>query len=975
MVDGTLEDITEDLAARLVAADPNDPEALADLAEGFRSIEEGDVPCGDVAPETLTAVVEALEAAASGQGGDADAALMAATCVVTALQDVARNQRASDGDESQSRPDHVEPQTASTDNDDTGPDAPTGPAELCHPTSLPDNIDAAIFTEFLDGQGPALDEMEVQILAVEKGEDGDALAAVKRALHTLKGEAGLLGLEDVERLCHAAEDMLVDSEPADAAGQLLAVTDWLRSAFDCYSGAGPAPAPVESLTASLQAASSHDEQDPDQEQAQTLPQQDESVEAKAPEPEVAEPATRNLLDDDVELLGDFVAEADEHLEASDMHLLTLETEPDDEEAMNAVFRAFHTIKGLAGFMDLGQVQTLSHKAESLLDLARKGELVLAGAAIDTVFDSVDMLKKLVLDVRTALTGDGMMTERSDIAGLLSRLDAIAAGDAPSDSAPLPPVAPGMKVGEILVEAGKVTEEEVEAALEQQQSPPAARDVGDIVLEAAMASRKQVEAARAQNDEDPDGPDLAELLLSDGAIDEQEAEAARLRAQESPRPPKIGQQLAKHTQVSPKEVARAVRSQKSASRQSAVRVREAVRVDAERLDRLVETIGEMVIAESMVSQSVDLRNASSAQLARQLDQLDKITRGLQEIGMSLRMVPIQPTFQKMARLVRDLAKKGQKRVDFVMSGEETELDKTVVDRIGDPLVHMVRNAVDHGVESPEQRRAAGKPETGRVELRAFHKGGNIFIELEDDGKGLDREAILAKAKERGMIDERSTLSDREIFNLIFEAGFSTAQKVTDLSGRGVGMDVVRRNIEALRGQVEIRSEKGKGSTFSIRLPLTLAIIDGMVIRVGAERYIIPMLSILQSIRPGESELSTVLQRGEMMKVQGNLIPLLRLSKLFNIEGAEEDLTKALVVVVEDDGRQVGLVTDELLGQQQIVIKALGEDMRTIPGLAGGAIMPDGRVGLILDVGGIAKLAKDADRIPVGAAEAETVPVLA
>jgi len=370
------------------------------------------------------------------------------------------------------------------------------------------------------------------------------------------------------------------------------------------------------------------------------------------------------------------------------------------------------------------------------------------------------------------------------------------------------------------------------------------------------------------------------------------------------------------------------------------------------------IGELVIAESMVSQSEELRELNSTKLARHLSQLDKITRELQEMATSLRMVPLRSTFQKMARLVRDLAKKSGKPVEFVMTGEDTELDKSVVDKIGDPLVHMVRNAVDHGIEvSPEERRKRGKPPVGRIELRAFHKGGNIHIEIEDDGRGLDCEAILAKARERGLVREGDSLSEREIFNLIFQPGFSTAKVVTDVSGRGVGMDVVKRNIEALRGQIEIQSEPGKGSVFSIRLPLTLAIIDGMVVRVGAERYIVPTLNIVRSVRPRPQDLSTVLHRGEMLSLQGELIPLFRLAELFEIEGAQQDPTEGLVVVVEDEGRQIGLLTDELVGQQQIVIKTLGEALQGVRGISGGAIMPDGRVGLILDVGGLIRLASE------------------
>jgi len=321
-----------------------------------------------------------------------------------------------------------------------------------------------------------------------------------------------------------------------------------------------------------------------------------------------------------------------------------------------------------------------------------------------------------------------------------------------------------------------------------------------------------------------------------------------------------------------------------------------------------------------------------------------------------MVPVRATFQKMARLVRDLAKKSGKPVRFVMTGEDTELDKTVVDKIGDPLVHMVRNAVDHGLEAtPSERARVGKVETGQIELRAFHRGGNIYIEIQDDGRGLNRDAIIAKARERGLLKEGETLPDRELNNLIFNPGFSTAKKITDVSGRGVGMDVVKRNIEALRGQVEIRTEQGRGSTFSIRLPLTLAIIDGMVVRVGTERYIIPTLSIVRTIQPRPDELATVIRRGEMLTLQGQLIPLFRLNRLFNVDNARTKPEESLIVVVEDDRRQTGIMVDELLGQQQIVIKSLGEALRGTPGVAGGAVMPDGQIGLILDIAGLVRLA--------------------
>ncbi len=599
-----------------------------------------------------------------------------------------------------------------------------------------------------------------------------------------------------------------------------------------------------------------------------------------------------VLEGDPELLADFVTEATEHLDAADMHLLTLESEPDNDEALNAVFRAFHTIKGVAGFLALEEIGSLAHEAENLLDRARKGELVLAGGAIDVTFDAVDALKNLIETVHSCLRKGEPMPSDESLPGLLARIKAASSGQLPAEQVSVT-AEPDKKVGEILVEQGAATKESVEAALEEQAADPEHH--------------------------------------------------------------KLGEQLVREGTVSAKDVARALRSQQLGRKQG-VHVKDTVKVDSSRLDLLVDTIGEMVIAESMVSQSLEFKEVASHQLIRHMTHLDKITRELQEISMSLRMVPVRGTFQRMARLVRDLAKKSGKQVEFVMSGEDTELDKTVVDRIGDPLVHMVRNAVDHGIEnSAAERERAGKPAVGRVELRAFHKGGNIHIEIEDDGRGLDRDVILAKAVERGLVREGDTLSDREVFNLIFEPGFSTAKTVTEVSGRGVGMDVVRRNIEALRGRIEIRSRPGEGSVFSIQLPLTLAIIDGMVVRVGAERYIIPTLSIVRAVRPEPDDVSTVLERGEMLKLQSELIPLCRLDRLFDLKGAEQDVTRALVVVVESDGARTGLVVDELLGQQQIVIKSLGKSMRDIPGVAGGAIMPDGRVGLILDVGGVVKLA--------------------
>jgi len=385
------------------------------------------------------------------------------------------------------------------------------------------------------------------------------------------------------------------------------------------------------------------------------------------------------------------------------------------------------------------------------------------------------------------------------------------------------------------------------------------------------------------------------------------------------------------------------------------VESSIRVNTGRLDRLIDLVGELVIAHSMVAQDQLVLGGTHHDLMKKVTQTSKIVRELQDMTMSMRMVPLKGTFSKMTRLVRGVSRKVGKKVQFVTEGEDTEIDRNLVDVINDPLVHMVRNAVDHGIEPPEVRREKGKPPEGNVRLSAYHAAGSVVVEIVDDGKGLDRRAIRKKAVENGLITEDAPLTNREVDNLVLEPGFSTAEKVTDVSGRGVGMDVVKKNIESLRGQVEIQSREGQGSTFRMSLPLTLAIIDGMVVRVGSETYVIPTVSIIRSIRPSAEEVTGILGQERTFSLQGRLIPLFELAELYQVDGVATDLEQQLVVVVEDDKRQAGLVIDELVGRQQVVIKNLGESMGAVPGISGGAIMPNGRVGLILDVGGIVRMA--------------------
>ncbi|MEM8712585.1 MAG: chemotaxis protein CheA, partial [Planctomycetota bacterium] len=449
----------------------------------------------------------------------------------------------------------------------------------------------------------------------------------------------------------------------------------------------------------------------------------------------------------------------------------------------------------------------------------------------------------------------------------------------------------------------------------------------------------------------------------GAVSQDQLDAA-LEVQGSKTP--LGKLLG--AEVKPKEVTPQPPKEKAESKRSTgggggesepkkkAKYDSTIRVSTQRLDSLVDMVGELVIAQQMVVQGTESINASDGdQLFRNLAHLGKITRDLQEASMSLRMVTFQSTFQKMHRLVRDVASRAGKSIRLEIQGADTEVDRNVVDKISDPLVHLVRNAIDHGVEPPTEREAIGKPAQGHVTLAARHQGGAIVISLKDDGRGLDREKILAKAREKGLLApdrDTSEMSDGAVFKLIFEPGFSTAAAVTDISGRGVGMDVVKRNIEAMRGKVEIFSEKGKGAEFQIQLPLTLAIIDAMIVRSGAQRYVIPTLSIVQSFQPNEKQLHAIRGDAPVVEVRGQLVPLKNLEQILDgYATAEDEPSQSTLILVEGMGRRVCVVVDEIIGQQQVVIKKLGPCTPPARVISGGAILGDGRVALIIDIEGI------------------------
>jgi two-component system chemotaxis sensor kinase CheA len=583
-----------------------------------------------------------------------------------------------------------------------------------------------------------------------------------------------------------------------------------------------------------------------------------------------------------EHLEGFLEEAAEHMDAIEAGLLDVEAEPENTTRINELFRPFHTIKGIAGFLNLRDINRLTHEIETILDLGRKNELRVTAATIDLIFAGVDVLKAQLGAIRQYLAGPtGGPCPQPEVATIIGKLRRAAQGDSP---APSPPTRP--RLGEVLVAEGVATRSDVQTALDIQASEPLPR-------------RR-----------------LGEILVDEGV-------------------------------TTPKTVDRALSRQGTES----VVAEQSIRVDTRKLDLLVDAVGELVIAHSMVSLADVVRQ--DEKLHRNVAQVTKIVRDVQETAMAMRMVPIGQTFQKMRRVVRDVARKAGKPVELTLNGEETELDKNVIQQISDPLVHMVRNAIDHGIEPAAERRRAGKPEVGQITLNAFHQGDNIVIEIRDDGRGLDREKLIAKGIERGLVSPGAELTEQQAFALVLQSGFSTAEKVTDISGRGVGMDVVHRNVEQLRGQIDIQSEKGRGTVFRVRLPLTLAIIDGMLVRVGGARMIIPTILIEQSLRPERRHITTVQHRGAMLQVRGELCPLIPLRALFGY-GEPADPGEDLVVIVRCAGQKIALVVDELIGQQQVVIKTLGARFKRVLGISGAAILGDGRVGLILEPTGLLAL---------------------
>ncbi len=543
--------------------------------------------------------------------------------------------------------------------------------------------------------------------------------------------------------------------------------------------------------------------------------------------------------DDIPVIKEFLPEARGFLEAAETQLAKLEESTHDADAVDAIFRAFHTIKGVAGFLNLQQIGTLAHSTETLLAQVRSTQSPLRREGIDLVLQAIDVMNGLLRILEIAAEQNTPIAADSRVTPFLARLE-----DWSSES-------PRQVI--------------------------------------ATPVEEKVESATLKNDS---------------------ATSTTTGAQAS----------AKTT----------------------------MRVSTDRLDSLINMVGELAIAQAMINEDVAALSSGNPRLGRNISHLSKICRNLQDLSLSMRMVPVRGPFQKMFRLVRDLAMKSGKSIELITEGEETEIDRNLVEAIEDPLMHLIRNAIDHGIEDLSQRTSAGKPPTGQIILRARHQAGHIVIEISDDGRGLDTAQILEKAVAAGLVDPDREMTPAEIYRLIFHAGLSTARNITDVSGRGVGMDVVKRNIEQVRGRIDIQSTPGAGATFTLRLPLTLALIDGLLVRVGDNVYIVPLSSVEESIQLKPHQISTVHGRTEMCMVRNSLLPVCRLHQTFAVEGSSLDALRGVAVIVHDGTRRCCVLVDELLGQQQVVVKPLGEETARVRGIAGGAILGNGNVSLILDI---------------------------
>lgn len=648
----------------------------------------------------------------------------------------------------------------------------------------------------------------------------------------------------------------------------------------------------------------------------------------------------------------FFDEADELLADMEQHLLDLVPEAPDSEQLNAIFRAAHSIKGGAGTFGFTILQETTHLMENLLDEARRGEMQLNTDIINLFLETKDIMQEQLDAYKSSAEPDAASFEY--ICNALRQLALEAKGEASAPVVPAaklsvvdavaePDTAPDAPAGKLRVVLSRLKENEVNLLEEE---------LGNLATLSNVVKGKDSLAATL---DDGIGQDdivavLCFVIEADQIAFETEAAAVEAPAPAENTPAVVAAAL----KAVPKETAAPARGEKPAARSSEST---SIRVAVEKVDQLINLVGELVITQSMLAQrSNELDPVTHGDLITSMGQLQRNARDLQESVMSIRMMPMEYVFSRFPRLVRDLAGKLNKQIELTLMGSSTELDKSLIERIIDPLTHLVRNSLDHGIELPENRVAAGKSPVGNLILSAEHQGGNICIEVTDDGAGLNRERILAKAISQGMaVNENMT--DEEVGMLIFAPGFSTAEQVTDVSGRGVGMDVVKRNIQEMGGHVEIQSKQGAGTTIRILLPLTLAILDGMSVKVADEVFILPLNAVMESLQPREEDLHPLAGGERVLEVRGEYLPLVELWKVFEVDGAKTEATQGIVVILQSAGRRYALLVDQLIGQHQVVVKNLESNYRKVPGISAATILGDGSVALIVDVSALQGLNRE------------------
>ena len=640
------------------------------------------------------------------------------------------------------------------------------------------------------------------------------------------------------------------------------------------------------------------------------------------------------MDDMKEIMEDFLIEAFELIEQIDHDLVELEANPEDLELLNRIFRVAHTVKGSSSFLNFDVLTELTHHMEDVLNKARKGELKITPDIMDVVLESVDMMKGLLESIRD---NGSDAAAGIDIKNICASLTQISEGEAPSAAPETPAAAPAPE---------PVKEPEPVAPAEE-----AAPEVSDAEL--SKLSDSEVEAE-------------IERLLKVRKAEDQARRASKGIAPKSP------EEIAPATSAAPAPAARPAPSRErdtdkkvpAASSSSAVAQEQTIRVEVKRLDHLMNLIGELVLGKNRLLKIYDdvEERYEGEKFLEELNQvvssLSLVTTDIQLAVMKTRMLPIAKVFNKFPRMIRDLSRDLGKQIDLEISGEETELDKSIVEEIGDPLVHIIRNSCDHGIEDPETRKAMGKPEKGLVQLKAYNEGNHIVVEIVDDGKGLDADMLKAKSIEKGIITEREAdaMSEKEAFGLIFKPGFSTAAKVTNVSGRGVGMDVVKTNIEKLNGIIDIESEVGKGTVMKLKIPLTLAIIQSLLVGTQEEFYAIPLASVLETVRVPIDDIYTI-DGKNVLRLRDEVLSLVRLSDVFGVNKVFDGGDQTYVVIIGVAEAKLGIIVDTLVGQEEIVIKSMGDYLQNIPGIAGATIRGDGRVTLIIDVGAMMEMAKD------------------